>query len=170
VDANAVSTGLIIMRLALGLMLTAHGLNKVFGAGGISGTARWFEALGLRPGRLHASIAAATEIGAGAFVALGLCFPAPCAAFVGLMTVAGLTDHRGKGFFVFKGGWEYVALVGVTAVGLAFIGPGRWSLDALIGLKLHGLGWGLAVLLVGVVAGGGMVLGFRRPVPQEESS
>jgi putative oxidoreductase len=26
-----------------------HGLNKVFGGGGISGTARWFEGLGLRP-------------------------------------------------------------------------------------------------------------------------
>ena len=168
-DATAVSAGLIIMRLALGLMLMTHGLNKVFGAGGISGTARWFEALGLRPGRLHASIAAATEIGAGALVSVGLLFPAPCAAFVGLMTVAGLTDHRGKGFFVFKGGWEYVAFVGVIAVALAILGPGRWSLDAVIGLNLYGLGWGLAVLLVGVIAGGGMVLGFRRQIPKEES-
>jgi hypothetical protein len=41
------------------------------------------------------------------------------------------------------------------AVGLAFLGPGRWSLDALIGLKLYGLRRGLAVLLVGVVAGRG---------------
>ena len=67
---NAVSTGLIIMRLALGLMLMTHGLNKIFGAGGISGTARWFEGLGLRPGRLHAWTAATTEIGAGALVSL----------------------------------------------------------------------------------------------------
>jgi putative oxidoreductase len=158
------------MRLALGLMLMAHGLNKIFGAGGISGTAGWFEGLGLRPARLHAWTAATTEIGAGALVSLGLLFPAPCAAFVGLMTVAALTDHRGKGFFVFKGGWEYVALVGVIAVALACLGPGRWSLDALIGLKLYGLGWGLAVLVVGVVAGAGMVWGFRRPVLKEEGS
>jgi putative oxidoreductase len=170
VHDDAVSAGLIIIRLALGLMLMTHGLNKVFGAGGIAGTARWFEGLGLRPGRLHAQAAAATEIGAGVLVCLGLCFPLPCAAFVGLMTVAGLTDHRGKGFFVFKGGWEYVALVGVIAVALAVLGPGRWSLDALIGLRLHGLGWGLAVLLAGVIAGGGMVLGFRRPVPAGEGS
>src|SRR5258708_4630481 len=33
---------------------------------------------------------------------LGLLSPAPCAGFVGLMTVAALTDHAGKGFFVFK--------------------------------------------------------------------
>jgi putative oxidoreductase len=170
VPDNAVSTGLIIVRLALGLMLMTHGLNKIFGAGGISGTARWFEGLGLRPGRLHAWTAATTEIGAGALVSLGLCLPLPCAAFVGLMTVASLTDHRGKGFFIFKGGWEYVAFVGAIAVALAFLGPGRWSLDALIGLKLYGLGWGLAALLVGLIAGGGTVLGFRRPIPKEESS
>ena len=34
------------------------------------------------------------------------------------MTVASLTDHRGKGFFIFKGGWEYVAFVGAIAVAL----------------------------------------------------
>ena len=170
VHGGAVSAGLIIIRLALGLMLMTHGLNKFFGTGGISGTARWFEGLGLRPGRLHAWIAATTEIGAGALVSLGLLFPAPCAAFVGLMTVAGLTDHRGKGFFVFKGGWEYVAFVGLIAVALAFLGPGQWSLDALAGLKLYGLGWGLAALVVGVIAGVGTVSGFRRPITQEESS
>jgi putative oxidoreductase len=170
VQDSAVSIGLIMIRLALGLMLMTHGLNKIFGRGGISGTARWFEGLGLRPGRFHAWTAATTEIGAGVLVSLGLCFPAPCAAFVGLMTVAGLTDHRGKGFFVFKGGWEYVAFVGVIATALAFIGPGRWSLDALIGLQMHGLGWGVVALLVGVIAGGGMVLGFRRPMPKEESA
>jgi putative oxidoreductase len=41
------------------------------------------------------------------------------------MTVAGLTDHRGKGFFIFKCGWEYVGFVGAVAVALAFLGPGR---------------------------------------------
>jgi putative oxidoreductase len=101
---------------------------------------------------------------------LGVVFPAACAAFVGLMTVAGLTDHRGKGFMVFKGGWEYVALVGAVAVALALLGPGRWSLDAQLGLKLYGIGWGLAVLLVGVVAGGATVLAFRQLAPMDKNS
>jgi putative oxidoreductase len=169
-DDNALSTGLIAIRLALGLMLITHGVNKVFGTGGIAGTARWFEGLGLRPGLVHAWVAAATEFGAGALMVLGLAFPAPCAGYVGLMTVAALTDHRGKGFFVFKGGCEYVAVVAVMATAVAFIGPGRWSLDRLIGLRLDGLGWGLAAACAGVAAGVGTVVGFRRPVVVEDAT
>jgi putative oxidoreductase len=166
----AVSTGLIIIRLALGLMLMAHGMNKVFGQGGISGTARWFEGLGMRPPYVHAWVAAATEIGAGTLMCLGLLFPAPCAAFVGLMTVAAMTDHRGKGFFVFKGGWEYVVLVASVAVALGVTGPGRWSIDHLVGIDLDGFGWGAAALLVGLIAGIGTVVVFRRLPTAEKAS
>jgi putative oxidoreductase len=63
VDDTAVSTGLLVIRITLGLMLRTHGTNKVLGSGGIDGTARWFEALGLRPGYLHAWFAAGTEVG-----------------------------------------------------------------------------------------------------------
>ena len=123
---SGVGLGLLVIRLALGGMLAIHGLNKVFGGGGLTGTARWFEGLGLRPGWLHARLAAFNEIGAGVLMACGLLFPLAGAAFIGLMTVAAITDHKGKGFFVFKGGWEYVALIGVVAAGLVSIGPGRF--------------------------------------------
>jgi len=165
---DTASFALVIMRLTLGLMLMTHGVNKIAGSGGIAGTARWFEALGLRPGKLHAWLAAMTEIGAGALMVVGLAFPAACAAFVGLMTVAALTDHRGKGFFVFKGGWEYTAVVASIATSLAITGPGRFSLDEAIGIEAHGVGWGLAALLVGAGAGVGMMMVFcRRPVSTE---
>jgi putative oxidoreductase len=164
---NTLNAGLLLIRLALGLMLITHGLNKLFGTGGISGTAKWFEGLGLRPGIVHAWFAAMTEIGAGALMCLGMLFPAPCAAFVGLMTVAGLTDHRGKGFFVFKGGWEYVAVVAVIAVAMGFIGAGRWSLDHLAGFEPYGISWGLTALLVGLGAGAITVLAFARPLSNE---
>jgi putative oxidoreductase len=170
VDQNTVSTALLVVRVTLGLMLMAHGVNKIVASGGISGTARWFEALGLRPGILHAWVAAATEIGAGALMALGLLFPASCAAFIGLMSVATMTDHRGKGFFVFKGGWEYTVVVAAIAFAVAIAGPGRWSLDRAAGLQLDGLGWGSAALLVGLVAGVGTVLVFRRPAVLEPSA
>lgn len=159
--------GMLLVRLALGPMLVLHGANKVWGGGGLTGTAGWFESLGLRPGWLHARIAAATEIVAGLLVTFGLATGLAATAFVGLMTVAALTDHRGKGYFVFKGGWEYVVLVAIVAVALAVIGPGDWSLDAALGLPLSGIGWGAVAAVGGVGAALGMLAVFRRPVPDE---
>jgi putative oxidoreductase len=125
----------LVLRLAMGPMLIAHGSNKLFGKGGLEGTTRWFDALGLRPAWLHARLAAATEIGSGTLITLGVLDPLPASAVIGLMATAAATDHRGKGFFVFKGGWEYTAIVGSAAVALTVLGSGRWSLGRLLGLK-----------------------------------
>lgn len=161
INATEIDVAALVIRLALGPMLILHGLNKV--RGGLAGTAGWFESLGLRPGWLHARVAAATEIGAGAIVTLGLLNALGAMAFVGLMTVAALTDHRGKGYFIFKGGWEYVVLVAIVAVGLAVLGPGRWSLDDALGLDLAGIGWGAVALVGGLLAAGAMLATSYRP-------
>ncbi len=149
-----VDLGILMMRAALGPMLVAHGANKVFGSGGIAGTTRWFEGLGLRPAAVHARVAAATEIAAGLAMLLGLLTAVTASAFVGLMVVAALTDHRGKGYFVFKGGSEYVLLVAAVAIGLAATGPGEWSLDHALGLDLAGPWWALGATSAGLSAAG----------------
>jgi putative oxidoreductase len=159
--------GMLVLRLALGPMLVLHGANKVWGGGGLSGTAGWFESLGLRPGWLHARLAAGTELVAGVLVTLGLLTGLAAAAFVGLMAVAALTDHRGKGYFVFKGGWEYVLLVAMAAVALAVTGPGAWSLDAALDLPLSGPVWGVVAAVGGLAAAGALLAVFRRPVADE---
>ena len=112
----------LVLRAAVGPMLIAHGTNKVFGSGGLEGTTGWFDSLGLQPAAVHARMAAATEIGAGTLITLGAGNPLPSAAVVGLMATAAATDHRGKGFFVFKGGWEYTAIVAAAATALAGLG------------------------------------------------
>jgi len=160
----------LILRLALGPMLVVHGWNKVFGAGGIAGTERWFGALGLRPAWLHARVAAACELGAGTLLALGLLTGLDAAAFVGLMAVAARTDHRGKGYFIFRGGWEYTLLVAMVAVGLAALGPGRWSLDHALGLDLHGWGWALLAALGGAAAAAGTLVTSYRPRPARSAA
>lgn len=166
-----VDLGMFIIRLALGLMLIAHGYNKVFGAGGLAGTTRWFEGLGLRPAWLHARIAPVNEIGAGILMSLGLFFPLACAAFVGLMAVASLTDHRGKGYFVFKGGWEYTLLVGAVAVGMASIGPGDWSVDhALLDWHLEGPAWAAFAAILGLLAAGLLLATSYRPVKKSDTA
>ncbi|MEO7268768.1 MAG: DoxX family protein [Knoellia sp.] len=161
ISAPDLDVASLILRLALGPMLVLHGLNKV--QGGLDGTVGWFESLGLKPGWLHARVAAFTEIGAGIIVTLGLLNGLGAMAFVGLMTVAALTDHRGKGYFIFKGGAEYVVLVGIVAVALAVVGPGRWSLDHALGLDLFGVVWGVIALVGGVAAAAGLLLTFYRP-------
>ncbi|HEY9563475.1 MAG TPA: DoxX family protein [Nocardioides sp.] len=159
--------GLLVVRLALGPMLVVHGWNKVAGGGGLAGTTGWFESLGLRPAALHARLAAATEIGAGILLALGLLTGLAATAFVGLMLVAMLTDHRGKGYFIFKGGSEYVLLVAMVAVGLAATGPGEWSLDHALDLDLSGAWWALVAFGGGGAAALGLLATSYRPAPTE---
>lgn len=158
----------LILRTTLGPMLFAHGWNKFNGPGGIDGTEGWFKALGLRPAAVHARLAAATEMAAGAALTVGVAGPLPAAAAVGLMSVAARTDHRGKGFFVFKGGWEYTGVVAGASVALAALGHGRYSLDALKGLRRPGIRGALAAAGFGSVAAGLLLKACYRPGHAED--
>ncbi len=166
----ALDAASLALRLAVGPMLVAHGYNKVRGPGGIAGTTRWFESLGLRPAGLHARIAAATEMTAGTLMAVGAASPYPAAATVGLMVTAARTDHRGKGFFVFKGGWEYTGLVAAVAAVLAALGPGRISYDAVRGRSRSGLRWALLSVALGVLSASGLVAACYRPDETEPAA
>lgn len=153
----------LLLRLAVGPMLIAHGYNKVFGAGGLAGTTRWFESLGLKPAFVHARMAAATELGAGALITAGAASPLPAAAAIGLMATAARTDHRGKGFFVFKGGWEYTGVVAAVAAVMAALGPGRFSVDALRGRHRSGLRWALLSAAMGVGSSAALLAATYKP-------
>lgn len=160
------SVGLLILRLVLGVTLAAHGYNKFFGGGRIPGTARWFESIGMKPGKFHATVAATTEMAAGLGLAAGLLTPIPAAGFVSLMLVAAWTVHRHNGFFIVKEGWEYNLVLAVAAVAVATLGPGKLSLDyAIFGDKLWFHGWhGLVISVVlGLVGAIGQLAIFYRP-------
>ncbi len=153
----------LLLRLSLGPMLVTHGYNKVKGSGGLEGTTKWFDALGFKPAWVHARLAAATEIGAGTLITVGALNPLPAAAVIGLMTTAAATDHRGKGFFIFKGGWEYVAVVGAAAAALASLGYGRFSLDHLRGRQRSGVAWAVAAAALGIGNAGALLASTYRP-------
>ncbi len=57
----------LLLRVTVGGTMIAHGWNHAFGGGKLPGTARWFESIGIRPGRVHALLATLTELGAGRF-------------------------------------------------------------------------------------------------------
>jgi len=169
---RAYDVGILILRLVLGLTMAAHGYNKFFGPGGISGTARWFDSIGMRPGAFHARVAASTEVAAGLGLALGLLTPIAAAGFVALMLVAAWTVHRRNGFFITKDGWEYNLVLAAAAVAVA-IGPGRLSLDHVLfsgtgfGHLLHGWSGLFTALGLGLAGGFGQLVLFFRPGKSE---
>ncbi|MFE3543937.1 DoxX family protein [Nocardia sp. NPDC059177] len=165
---TAFDTGVLILRVCLGLTMAAHGYSKFFAGGRIPGTARWFDSIGMSPGRVHARLAAGSEVGAGLALALGLCTPVAAAGFVALMLVAAWTVHRRKGFFIVGDGWEYNLVLAVGAVGVAVTGPGRASLDEVIlGADRVDGWWGFGIAAgVGLAAGlGQLALFYRPPAP-----
>jgi len=148
---DAVNFALLFVRVVVGVTLALHGVQKI--RGGIDGVARWFDGMGMRPGWLHARLAAFGEIAAGLFLAAGLLTSFAALGFVGLMTVAGWTDHRDRGFFIIGQGWEYVMVLAVVATTIAMLGPGAWSIDRSLGIDDDLDGFvGLAIAAGGVVA------------------
>ncbi|GAB1815256.1 DoxX family protein [Mycobacterium sp. MUNTM1] len=163
--------GLLILRLVLGVTLAAHGYNKFFGGGRIPGTARWFESIGMKPGKFHATVAATTEMAAGLGLAAGFLTPIPAAGFVSLMLVAAWTVHRANGFFIVKEGWEYNLVLALSAVGVATLGAGKYSLDYLVFGKNWMDGWQGLVISAGLgLAGaiGQLLIFYRPPVKQAQ--
>lgn len=168
---DSVDTGLLLLRVVAGFTMAAHGYQKFFSGGRIAGTAAWFDSMGMRPGRLHALAAATTEIGSGVLLALGLLTPLAGAAFVAVMLVAAYTVHRPNGFFSVRAGWEYNLILALVGTTLGFTGPGRFSLDHLLGLDmlLPGFVGGVIALVGGALAGVGQLVIFYRP-PQPEAA
>ena len=162
----AFSAGLLITRLVFGAVMSAHGAQKLFGwfgGYGLAGTGKFFEQLGFRPGRFFAAAASVSEIVAGALIALGFLGPVGPALLLSVMIVAALTVHLGKGLFAGTNGIEVPLLYSAAAVGLAFTGPGLFSLDGLLGLEALSSPVNAALALaVGLIGGIANVAARRR--------
>jgi putative oxidoreductase len=169
---DSVNIAALVLRLAVGGTMLAHGWNHAFGGGKLPGTARWFESIGIRPGRVHALFATLTELGAGALLVLGFLTPLAAAGVVGTMAVAFVANHRKNGFFIFRPGegYEYVLMLILAGCALGALGAGNWSVDHAIGFSLTG--WaGLAVAALAGGAGAGLLLATSwRPEPVTSSA
>ena len=168
---NATNLGLLAVRTAIGVTMIAHGYNHIWRGGKISGTAGWFESLGMKPGKLHAWLASLTELGAGAMLVSGLVTPLAAGGCAGVMLVAWITNHRSNGFFIFRPGegYEYVMNLFVASLGLSCVGAGEWSLDRVIGIDDDLGGWTGAGIGAAAGIGGALALlaVFWRPTPKE---
>jgi len=157
--------GRLLVRLVVGGLFIGHGTQKLFGwfgGGGLDGTAEYFESLGLKPGRRQALAAGASEAGGGAMLAAGLLTPLAAASISGTMITAIRTVHGPKGPWISQGGYEYNAVLLAVLFVLSERGPGPWSLDSALGLRMCGLGWAFGQFGA-ALAGSTAVLASREP-------
>ena len=148
--------GILLLRLAVGLTMGAHGVQKLttwLGGHGIAGTSHFVESLGFRPGRFFAYLLGLSELIGGLLIAVGLMTPLGALVVIGVMTAAAIAVHRGKGFFVTDGGFEYPFILAAASAAIAFMGPGLYSGDSLLGLPVNDPLLAVGTVALGVLSG-----------------
>lgn len=122
------NTGLLLLRVGLGVMMMVHGFPKIAG-----GTEKWIaiggsmKVIGIDFFPLvWGFMAAATETFGGFLLILGLFFRPVNLLLVFTMIIASLV-HFGKGDGL--SGASHAMELGIVFFALVFIGPGKYSID-----------------------------------------
>ncbi|MCC6982632.1 MAG: DoxX family protein [Bauldia sp.] len=147
--------GLLLLRAGAGVTLMAHGYPKLFGGpgkeappeiakllgpnfktaveqGGPAAFAQTLGQLGIPQPEVAAVMSGIAEFGGGLALALGLLTKQAGMLAAANMAVASKKVHWSQGFYG-QGGYEFSALLGLVAASLALTGPGKFSIDHLLG-------------------------------------
>jgi putative oxidoreductase len=125
---KSIDRGVLLTRLAVGLVFVMHGWQKLF-VFGLGGTAGFMAQLGLPFPMANAVLISFTEFLGGIALLTGFGTRVAGALLAFSMTVAILSAHITKGFFA-PAGFEYPLTLLIVNLGLVFSGAGRYSLDA----------------------------------------
>jgi putative oxidoreductase len=158
--------GLLVLRLTMGGLMAGHGAQKLFGAfegHGIEGTGSMMEMLGLQPGKAWAAIAGMGEFGGGMLTALGFLHPIGPIGTLAPMSVAWGRAHWGKPIWITSGGAELPLTNIAIAIALICTGPGKYSLDHLLGVRVHPA----LTLLASAGVAAGTVAALSQPRPPQ---
>src|SRR5919202_475949 len=142
----------LVLRAVLGGLLTGHGAQKLFGhfnGPWLEGTSGFLETLGLRPGRPWAYLAGLSEFGGGVLTVLGFLNPLGPIGVIASMAMATTKAHWGRPIWVTEGGAELPVTNIAAATALILNGPGKYSLDRALGIRLPG--WLAPLGLVGII-------------------
>lgn len=147
-----VNLAMLVLRLVLGGFQAGHGAQKLFGSfdgPGIEGTEVMVESQGLTPPKPWAVLGGASEFGGGILTALGLLNPLGPIGVIAAMAMASKTVHAGQPIWVTEGGAELPVTNIAAATALMLAGPGKYSFDRALGLRVPT--WVSLVALVAVV-------------------
>ncbi len=134
---NSVSS--LVLRVPVGIILTAHGAQKLFawfGGYGLEGTGQWMESIGLAPGFLMALLAGSAEFFGGLALILGALTRPAALVSAFTMVVAIFSVHASNGLFMSNNGYEFALSLLAATAALTIQGGGKFSVDGLISNKL----------------------------------
>ena len=129
--APARDIAMLIARIILGVVLFAHGWQKLM-INGISDTYGQFEKLGIPLAIVSASFTSFVEFVGGVLIILGALTTTVVALDLVVMVGAAGFVHVTHGIFAKDGGWELVGVIVAVELALAAFGPGRYSVDDVV--------------------------------------
>ncbi|MFW0791920.1 DoxX family protein [Gordonia sp. CPCC 205333] len=160
---GTLDAGLLLLRVAVGLIAMAHGVQKLLGwwsGPGLNGFEDFLlnadnPAIGFAPQAAHtlSIVGPIVETGAGALLVLGLLTPLAASGLLGTMIIAAtyrVTLHGSFSFFAMADGVEYELLLVICAAALILTGPGRIALDSRWGWSKRPMWGSLAFLVIGI--------------------
>ncbi len=139
----------LVLRVPVGLILAAHGAQKLFGwfgGYGLEGTGQWMASIGLEPGYLMALMAGSAEFFGGLALALGLLTRPAALVSAVTMLVAIFAVHFSNGLFMSNNGYEYALSLFAVTLALTIQGGGRLSVDGVLLKQLNSAGQGRRAL------------------------
>ncbi|RZT19424.1 putative oxidoreductase [Mycobacterium sp. BK558] len=153
--------GLLVLRVAVGLLLVAHGLQKMFGiwgGSGLGGFRDYLAGVGFQYADILSYVAAGGQIVAGVLLVLGLFTPVAAAGALAYLINAVLAEaidaHNEARLSAFlTDGHEYEVILVAVVAAIILIGPGRYGLDAGRGWARRPFLGSFAALVLGVGAG-----------------
>lgn len=127
---------LLVSRVALGIILFAHGWQKLTEFT-LDGTTAFFGDVGVPAAGLAAVLVTILELVGGSALILGLLTPLMAALNMVSLLGAFLIVHAPNGLFIENNGYELVLALLAGLLLLVVLGGGRFGADGLIGRRLE---------------------------------